>query len=153
MSPTSPSMHICCLRPLKNVHTSARCSPLYTQGHKKIVSEKLNRISELIEPWFTFALVWSIGATCDNYSRWAFSQWLRIKMDMENVRGGTPLISAESLCLGVCGVKDGANPRPEPAGTGIHTGYLLVLPCSWLCPSQRRGWYTTTGWMMLASAT
>lgn len=77
------------LRPLSTVHASVPRSPLCPQGHKKFPSEKLSRIPELIEPWFIFALVWSVGATSDNQSRLAFSQWLRIKMDMGNVRGGT----------------------------------------------------------------
>ncbi|XP_054992649.1 dynein axonemal heavy chain 1 [Sorex araneus] len=55
------------------------------EGHRKFPSEKLSRIPELIEPWFIFALVWSVGATSDNYSRLGFSLWLRNKMKTENL--------------------------------------------------------------------
>ncbi|KAJ8667915.1 hypothetical protein QAD02_009578 [Eretmocerus hayati] len=33
--------------------------------------------AHLFEPWSAFALVWSIGATCDSESRYLFSEWLR----------------------------------------------------------------------------
>ncbi|ERE91881.1 dynein heavy chain 1, axonemal-like protein [Cricetulus griseus] len=55
------------------------------EGLKKIPSERLSHISELIEPWFIFSLVWSIGATGDYASRITFSQWLRMKMTSEQV--------------------------------------------------------------------
>uniref|UniRef100_A0A8C4M1C9 Dynein axonemal heavy chain 1 n=1 Tax=Equus asinus TaxID=9793 RepID=A0A8C4M1C9_EQUAS len=55
------------------------------EGLKKIPSEKLSRIPELIEPWFIFSLIWSVGATGDSVSRIGFSYWLRIKMMIENV--------------------------------------------------------------------
>ncbi|XP_070190635.1 dynein axonemal heavy chain 1-like isoform X2 [Littorina saxatilis] len=50
------------------------------EGEKPISEEQLARVNELIEPWFIFALIWSIGATCDNDSRVKFSEWLREKM-------------------------------------------------------------------------
>lgn len=46
------------------------------------------RIGELIEPWFIFALIWSVGATGDSQGRTAFSLWLREKMAKEKVRKG-----------------------------------------------------------------
>uniref|UniRef100_A0A8C0W387 Dynein axonemal heavy chain 1 n=1 Tax=Castor canadensis TaxID=51338 RepID=A0A8C0W387_CASCN len=52
---------------------------------KRFPSEKLSRISELIEPWFIFSLVWSVGATGDSSSRISFSHWLRKKMIAENL--------------------------------------------------------------------
>ncbi|XP_029774824.1 dynein heavy chain 1, axonemal isoform X2 [Suricata suricatta] len=55
------------------------------EGAKKIPPEKLSRISELIEPWFIFSLIWSVGATGDSISRVSFSYWLRIKMKIENL--------------------------------------------------------------------
>ncbi|XP_006892361.1 PREDICTED: dynein heavy chain 1, axonemal [Elephantulus edwardii] len=54
------------------------------EGHKKIAPEKLNRIPELIEPWFFFSLVWSVGATGDSASRTSFSHWLKNKMSIQN---------------------------------------------------------------------
>ncbi|XP_057625591.1 dynein axonemal heavy chain 1 [Chionomys nivalis] len=56
------------------------------EGLKKIPSEKLNHIPELIEPWFIFALIWSVGATGDYLSRLNFSQWLRMKMMIEQMK-------------------------------------------------------------------
>ncbi|XP_033612844.1 dynein heavy chain 1, axonemal isoform X2 [Fukomys damarensis] len=55
------------------------------EGLKKMSPEKLSRIPELIEPWFIFSLVWSVGATGDSNSRLNFSHWLRIKMIKENM--------------------------------------------------------------------
>ncbi|XP_058416307.1 dynein axonemal heavy chain 1 isoform X1 [Diceros bicornis minor] len=55
------------------------------EGLKKIPPEKLSRIPELIEPWFIFSLIWSVGATGDSASRISFSYWLRIKMKIENL--------------------------------------------------------------------
>uniref|UniRef100_H0V0D2 Dynein axonemal heavy chain 1 n=1 Tax=Cavia porcellus TaxID=10141 RepID=H0V0D2_CAVPO len=55
------------------------------EGLKKMSPEKLSRIPELIEPWFIFSLVWSVGATGDSHSRVNFSNWLRIKMVKENL--------------------------------------------------------------------
>ncbi|XP_053075250.1 dynein axonemal heavy chain 1 isoform X4 [Acinonyx jubatus] len=55
------------------------------EGLKKISPEKLSRIPELIEPWFIFSLIWSVGATGDSASRINFSHWLRIKMKIEKL--------------------------------------------------------------------
>ncbi|XP_035886761.1 dynein heavy chain 1, axonemal isoform X2 [Phyllostomus discolor] len=55
------------------------------EGLKKIPPEKLSRIPELIQPWFIFSLVWSVGATGDSVSRSNFSHWFRIKMTVENL--------------------------------------------------------------------
>ncbi|MBZ3886078.1 Dynein heavy chain 1, axonemal [Sciurus carolinensis] len=55
------------------------------EGLKKIPPEKLSRIPELIEPWFIFSLVWTVGATGDSNSRNSFSHWLRIKMAVEKL--------------------------------------------------------------------
>uniref|UniRef100_A0A8D1UYI8 Dynein axonemal heavy chain 1 n=1 Tax=Sus scrofa TaxID=9823 RepID=A0A8D1UYI8_PIG len=55
------------------------------EGLKKIPPEKLSRIPELIEPWFIFSLIWSVGATGDSTSRISFSHWLRVKMKLENL--------------------------------------------------------------------
>ena len=48
--------------------------------------DKLSRLKELIEPWFVFSLVWSVGATGDAAGRQRFSAWLRDKMTTEKVR-------------------------------------------------------------------
>ncbi|XP_074644244.1 dynein axonemal heavy chain 1-like [Tubulanus polymorphus] len=49
------------------------------EGEKPIPEERLARVVELIEPWFIFSLLWSVGATCDNDSQHKFDQWLREK--------------------------------------------------------------------------
>ncbi|XP_053845413.1 dynein axonemal heavy chain 1 [Vidua macroura] len=56
------------------------------KGFKTIPREKIARMGELIEPWFIFALIWSVGATGDSLGREAFSSWLRKKMAKERVR-------------------------------------------------------------------
>ncbi|NWH35887.1 DYH1 protein, partial [Chloropsis hardwickii] len=56
------------------------------KGLKTIPREKIARMGELIEPWFIFALVWSVGATGDSLGREAFSSWLRKKMEKERIR-------------------------------------------------------------------
>ncbi|KAJ8259834.1 hypothetical protein GJAV_G00174010 [Gymnothorax javanicus] len=55
------------------------------EGEKPHLPEKLARLSELIEPWFIFSLVWSVGCTGDADSYQRFSAWLRGKMAQENV--------------------------------------------------------------------
>ncbi|CAK6435519.1 unnamed protein product [Pipistrellus nathusii] len=55
------------------------------EGLKKIPPEKLSRIPELVEPWFIFSLIWSVGATGDSTSRVSFNNWLRVKMMVENM--------------------------------------------------------------------
>ncbi|KAM9856968.1 dynein axonemal heavy chain 1 [Aulostomus maculatus] len=50
------------------------------EGEKPLPREKLDRLKELIEPWFIFSLVWSVGATGDTNSRQRFSTWFRNKM-------------------------------------------------------------------------
>ncbi|XP_021099656.1 dynein heavy chain 1, axonemal isoform X2 [Heterocephalus glaber] len=55
------------------------------EGLRKRSPEKLSRIPELIEPWFIFSLVWSVGATGDSNGRLHFSHWLRTKMMKENM--------------------------------------------------------------------
>ncbi|XP_059176982.1 dynein axonemal heavy chain 1-like [Physella acuta] len=56
------------------------------EGEQPIPAERLARVVELIEPWFLFSLVWSVGATCDNDSRKKFSHWLKEKMKEANVK-------------------------------------------------------------------
>lgn len=59
-----------------------------SKGFKTIPREKIARMGELIEPWFIFALIWSVGATGDSLGREAFSSWLRKKMAKERVSRG-----------------------------------------------------------------
>ncbi|NWZ55127.1 DYH1 protein, partial [Haliaeetus albicilla] len=56
------------------------------EGIRMIPQEKAARIRELIEPWFIFALIWSVGATGDSQGRMAFSLWLREKMAKEKIQ-------------------------------------------------------------------
>ncbi|XP_025927284.1 dynein heavy chain 1, axonemal [Apteryx rowi] len=56
------------------------------EGIRSIPQEKAARIGELIEPWFMFALIWSVGATGDSQSHVAFSLWLREKMAKEKIQ-------------------------------------------------------------------
>ncbi|OCT85694.1 dynein heavy chain 1, axonemal [Xenopus laevis] len=55
------------------------------EGQKKFPQEKLRRIEELIESWFFFSLIWSVGITGDSQGRVLFSTWLRDKMMSEKI--------------------------------------------------------------------
>ncbi|XP_055077981.1 dynein axonemal heavy chain 1 [Periophthalmus magnuspinnatus] len=46
---------------------------------------KVERLKEVIEPWFFFSLVWSVGATGNATSCQHFSNWLREKMANEKI--------------------------------------------------------------------
>lgn len=56
------------------------------QGEPAFSESQLEKISQLIEPWFIFSLVWSVGGTTDNVGRQKFDSFLRAKMKEENVR-------------------------------------------------------------------
>ncbi|KAM6980842.1 dynein axonemal heavy chain 1 [Aplochiton taeniatus] len=56
------------------------------EGERPAPPEKLARIKELIEPWFIFSLLWSVGATGDAHSCQRFSAWLRNKMTQEKIQ-------------------------------------------------------------------
>ena len=55
------------------------------QGEKPMMQEQLDRVVELIEPWFMFSLVWTVGGTVDADGRKKFSEWLHKKMKKEEV--------------------------------------------------------------------
>jgi dynein heavy chain len=52
--------------------------------------EAIERLPELIEPWFLFSLVWSVGASCDNNGRVKFSEWVRKVIAKENLKAPFP---------------------------------------------------------------
>ncbi|KAM7402690.1 hypothetical protein PAMP_017906 [Pampus punctatissimus] len=56
------------------------------EGEKPPPQRKLDRLKELIEPWFFFSLVWSVGATGDAASCQRFSRWLKNKMAEEKIQ-------------------------------------------------------------------
>uniref|UniRef100_A0A8V1A4F4 Dynein axonemal heavy chain 1 n=1 Tax=Gallus gallus TaxID=9031 RepID=A0A8V1A4F4_CHICK len=56
------------------------------EGIRRVSKENAAHIQELIEPWFVFALIWSVGATGDSRGRIAFSSWLREKMAKEKIQ-------------------------------------------------------------------
>ena len=53
-----------------------------------IPPDSLALVETLIEPWFIFALVWSVGGTCDGDGRKKFSEFLRKKIDEAKVGVG-----------------------------------------------------------------
>nr|XP_024648317.1 dynein heavy chain 1, axonemal isoform X2 [Macaca nemestrina] len=87
------------------------------EGLKKIPSEKLSRVAELIEPWFIFSLIWSVGVTGDSNGRTSFSHWLRLKMENEQL---TLLFPEEGLVFdyrledaGISGTNDNEDEEEE----------------------------------------
>ena len=50
---------------------------------KPLSQEALDKLPDLIEPWFFFSLIWSVGASCDLEGRKKFSEWLRAKTDAD----------------------------------------------------------------------
>ena len=50
------------------------------EGKPALSAENLNQIEKLVEPWFCFSLVWSIGGTCDGEGRKKFDLFVREKM-------------------------------------------------------------------------
>lgn len=70
-------------------HTMLCCKTssvvFFVKGDKPIPQARLDRIVELIEPWFFFSLVWSVGCTGDNDSWLKFSDWVRQQMKKEGV--------------------------------------------------------------------
>ncbi|KAM9533492.1 LOW QUALITY PROTEIN: dynein axonemal heavy chain 1 [Guaruba guarouba] len=56
------------------------------EGIRTVPQEKIARIKELIEPWFIFALIRSVGATGDSQGYTTFSLWLREKMAEEKIQ-------------------------------------------------------------------
>ena len=67
----------------------------------QIPQENLDRIGELIEPWFMFSLIWTVGATGDNNGRKKFDQYLREKIKEHGVSECSP-IRSYSLVRCVC---------------------------------------------------
>ncbi|XP_061731227.1 dynein axonemal heavy chain 1 [Nerophis ophidion] len=57
----------------------------FNEDDKPPPRNKLERVKDLIEPWFIFSLVWSVGATGDGPSGQRFSAWLKNKMAEEKV--------------------------------------------------------------------
>ncbi|XP_056267415.1 dynein axonemal heavy chain 1 [Pseudoliparis swirei] len=56
------------------------------EGERPPPQDKLERLKELIEPWFFFSLVWSVGGTGDAASCQRFSAWLKEKMAEEEIQ-------------------------------------------------------------------
>ena len=55
-------------------------APYVSKEGLDIPQARLDALPTLIEPWFIFSLVWSIGASCDEDGRNAFDRWLRDAM-------------------------------------------------------------------------
>lgn len=61
-------------------------APFVPKEGETIRAENIALVDKLIEPWFIFALVWSVGGTCDGDGRKKFSEFLRKKMDDEKIK-------------------------------------------------------------------
>ncbi|XP_067907506.1 dynein axonemal heavy chain 1 [Heterodontus francisci] len=60
------------------------------EGERGLPRDKLNLVGDLIEPWFIFSLLWSVGCTGDAASYVAFSNWMRKKMAKEKIAVSFP---------------------------------------------------------------
>ncbi|XP_040889376.1 dynein heavy chain 1, axonemal [Toxotes jaculatrix] len=56
------------------------------EDNRPLPQTNMDRLTELIEPWFFFSLVWSVGATGDAASCQQFSAWLKNKMAEEKIQ-------------------------------------------------------------------
>ncbi|GFS18450.1 dynein heavy chain 1, axonemal [Elysia marginata] len=89
-------------------------NPFHLSGHKKlhdvVSDENIARLPELIEPWFMFSLIWSLGGSCDKDGREKFSAWLHDKMEEKQIELKFP---KDSLVYDF---------RLDDAGIVIHPG-------------------------------
>ncbi|XP_013988847.1 dynein axonemal heavy chain 1 isoform X2 [Salmo salar] len=94
---------------------------IHREGERPLLQEKLDRLKELIEPWFIFSLVWSVGATGDAPSCQRFSAWLRAKMAEEKVELCFP---EEGLVydfqLDDAGISNMGDEEEEDRGRKVH---------------------------------
>ncbi|XP_077969677.1 dynein axonemal heavy chain 1-like isoform X2 [Styela clava] len=62
------------------VAKDSRFAKYMSLGEPFLSDEQLAKVPDLIEPWFFFSLIWSIGSTTDNDGRQKFSVYVREKM-------------------------------------------------------------------------
>ncbi|EDQ91509.1 uncharacterized protein MONBRDRAFT_15298, partial [Monosiga brevicollis MX1] len=61
-------------------------APYVERDGYRIPARRLTALPDMIEGWFFIALVWSVGATCDDEGRTKFDGWLRQKMAEHKVK-------------------------------------------------------------------
>ncbi|XP_064422227.1 dynein axonemal heavy chain 1 [Latimeria chalumnae] len=108
------------------------------EGQRGIPPEKMNRIGELIEPWFIFSLIWSVGATGDAQSCVVFSRWLREKMNKENIWLDFP---SEGLVydfrLNDAGISSKSEEEEEEVRTVDWVSWMEAAPNFVIAPETR----------------
>jgi dynein heavy chain len=80
----NPNLVMSCLNLLDSLFSEFDPKKQPAQLSKDDVAQKLLKIPHLIEPYFIFSIVWSVGATCDNDGRKLIDTFLRELMHTFN---------------------------------------------------------------------
>lgn len=74
-----PTMNGNLVQSLMRIMSSLLKSFVSMKEDNALATDNVEVLKKSLEPYFIFALIWSVGATCDNDGRNKFSSWLREK--------------------------------------------------------------------------